>query len=64
MQNRWKSKVLWASIVVQIIAIGQLVGLWQLIGVDAGLVGDVAAGILGLLVTIGIINNPTNKHSF
>lgn len=59
-QNRWRSKVLWAAVIAQVIAIGQLTGLFERIGVDAGLVGDVAAAVLQLLVLVGVVNNPTN----
>jgi uncharacterized membrane protein len=60
MQNRFKSKVLWAAIVAQVISIGQLTGLWSRIGVNAGLIGDVAAAILQVLVLVGVLNNPTD----
>ncbi len=63
-QSRWKSKVLWASIVAQLIALGQLTGLWAVLGVDAGQIGDITAIVLGLLSTIGIINNPRDKAKF
>jgi len=60
-QSRWRSKVLWSAIIAQVISIGQLVGLWKKIGIDAGLIGDVAAGVLQLFVIFGIINSPTNN---
>ncbi len=63
-QNRWRSKVLWSSIIAQLIAIGQLTGLWQRLGIDAGQVGDIAAAVLALLATIGIVNNPTSKEDW
>lgn len=59
-QSRWRSKVLWLSIVAQIIAIGQLVGLWTRLGIDAGALGNAAAGVIGIAATVGIINDPTN----
>ncbi len=61
-QNRWKSKVLWASLIAQFIAIGQLTGVWAALGLDPGQVGEIAATILAILVTIGILNNPTDKE--
>lgn len=63
-QNRFKSKVLWAAIVAQLIALGQLTGLFVQIGIDAGTVGNVAAGVLQLLVLFGILNNPADKSNF
>jgi len=64
MQNRFRSKVLWAAIVTQIITIMQLTGLWKELGVDAGQAGDVAAAILQLLVLFSILNNPTDSEKF
>lgn len=58
-QNRFKSKVLWSAIIAQIIAVLQLSGAFTAIGLDAGLVGDIAAGVLQLFVLLGIINDPT-----
>ena len=63
-QNRFKSYVVWVAIVAQLISLGQLTGLWENIGVDAGVVGDVVAGLLQLLVIAGVLNNPTSKDSF
>jgi uncharacterized membrane protein len=60
-QNRWKSKVLWAAIVAQVIALGQLTGIFAAIGIDAGQVGDICAAVLQLLVIVGVVNDPTNK---
>jgi uncharacterized membrane protein len=63
-QSRWKSKVLWAAIAAQLIALGQMTGLWAAIGLDTGLIGDVVAAVLQLLVIIGVINNPTDAQNW
>lgn len=63
-QNRFKSPVLWAAIVLQVISIGQITGLWVKIGVDAGALGDTAAAILQLLVIVGVMNDPTSADKF
>jgi phi LC3 family holin len=63
-QNRFKSPVVWAAIVGQIIALGQLTGLWSKFGVDAGVAGDVAAGIIQLGVIVGVLNDPTTADKF
>jgi uncharacterized membrane protein len=63
-QSRWKSAVLWAAIAAQVIALGQMTGIWTAIGIDAGLVGDVVAGILQVLAIVGIINNPTDAKNW
>jgi uncharacterized membrane protein len=58
-QSRWQSKVLWASIVAQVIAILQLTGAFKAMGLDAGYIGNVVAAILQLLVLVGVLNDPT-----
>lgn len=63
-QNRWKSKVLWAAIIAQVIAILQLTGAFTALGIDSGLFGDVAAAVLQLLVIIGVVNNPSNSEGW
>ena len=61
-QSRFKSKVLWVAVIAQIISLGQLIGLWKELGIDAGLLGDAAAGVLQLLVIVGVVNDPTNPE--
>ena len=63
-QPRLKSFVVWSAIVAQVVSIFQLAGVFQALGIDAGLVGDIAAGVLQLLVLFGVLNNPTNKTGF
>lgn len=63
-QNRWKSKVLWTAIAAQVIALLQLTGTFKALGLDTGLVGNVVAGILQLLVLLGILQDPTNPTGY
>jgi len=63
-QARLKSRVVWAAIIAQVISICQLAGIFEKIGIDAGVVGDVAAAILQLLVLFGILNNPSDAENF
>jgi uncharacterized membrane protein len=63
-QSRWRSPVLWAAVFAQIVAIGQFTGLWSKWGIDPGMVGDVVASVLQLLVLFGILNNPVDKTNF
>lgn len=61
-QNRWKSPVLWMSVVAQILGILVMTGV-----IDTGLtetVNQVAAGVLQLLVLVGVLNNPTDKKNW
>lgn len=62
--NRLRSKVLWLAIIAQVISLGQITGLFAKYGIDAGVAGDVAAGILQLLVLFGVLNNPTDEKNF
>lgn len=64
MQNRFKSKVFWASLAAQIISLLQLTGIWRELGIDAGTVGDVIALVLQILVTVGLLNNPTDGENW
>ena len=64
MQNRFKSKWLWAAIVAQIITILQLTGVFEAWGLDIGVVNDVVAGLLLLLVLVGILNNATDAENW
>ena len=61
-QNRWKSPVLWAPIVAQILGILLLTGV-----VDTGIsetINQIAAGIMQLLVLVGVLNNPTDRKDW
>ena len=63
-QSRWKSPVLWSAIAAQIIALMQMTGAFKAMGLDAGLVGDVVAGVLQMMVLFGILNSPTSMDKF
>lgn len=63
-QSRWRSPVLWSAVFAQILAIGQYTGLWAKIGIDTGMVGDVVASVLQLLILFGVLNNPTSQDTF
>src|SRR5665648_849488 len=63
-QNRFKSSVFWSAVVAQIISIGQFTGIWAKYGIDAGMIGDVVAGVLQLAVLVGLLNNPTDPVKF
>jgi uncharacterized membrane protein len=60
-QSRWRSKVMWAAIAANLIALLQLTGALSRLGIDAGKLGDAVAIVLAMLSNIGIINDPTNR---
>ena len=62
MQSRWKSPVLWASIVGQLVSLGLILGLF---GEPFGAkVTEVVGMVLQLLVLVGVLNNPENPEAF
>lgn len=60
-QNRWRSKVLWAAIAAQVVAILAFSGVLKAIGVTEEWVNTLIGGLLQLLVLFGVINNPTDS---
>ncbi len=61
-QSRWQSPVLWASIAGQILSIMLLTNAISVS--DADMVNQIVAGVVQLLVTVGVLNNPTDKSGF
>ena len=64
-QNRFKSKVVWVSI------LGALFLIYNTIANEIGLpvieddiISTIVNGVVGLLVTFGILNDPTNPDAF
>lgn len=58
-QNRWKSKVVWAAIAAQVLVLLVTLGV-----IDTGMsntITGVVTAVLELLVTFGILNNPTDS---
>mgnify|MGYP007011824998 CR=1 FL=1 len=59
-QNRWRSKVLWASLIAQVVSILLLTGVVST--GQADMINQVAAMLLQIGVIVGVINNPTDKE--
>lgn len=59
-QNRFKSPVVWGSIVALVVSILLQLGV---IG-DGTKITEVSATIIELLCVIGILNNPKDKKNF
>ncbi len=58
-QSRWKSPVLWTSIVSQVIALLLFTG--KITIADSQFYTVAFGMVLQLLITLGIINSPSNK---
>lgn len=63
-QNRWKSKVLWAAIAAQVMAILAFTGVLRLIGISEDWANTLIASVLQLLVLLGVVNNPTDSEHY
>lgn len=63
MQNRWKSKVVWASILATILTLFGNLGLYETLGITQEPIQQTIDAVLALLVAFGVLNNPTDaKH--
>lgn len=61
-QNRFKSKVLWASLAAQVLSILVLL---EVINISQSeVINQVLASLLQLGVIYGVLNNPTDKDNF
>ncbi len=63
-QNRWRSKVVWTTVIALIILLGGNYGLWDAIGMTSDTFQTAANLVLTILVAVGIINNPTDSENF
>ena len=62
MQKRLKSKVVWVTTIVNIIAI---LSIWGVIGeIEADTIEKIAVTLGHMLVQLGILNNPTDSENF
>ena len=63
-QSRWKSKILWASVVGLVILVLANYGIFEKIGMTEDFAKTITTTILSILVGFGILNDPTNKDGF
>ncbi len=63
-QPRWKSKILWASVVGLVILVLANYGVFEKIGMTEEFAKTITTTILSILVGFGILNDPTNKDGF
>ena len=63
-QPRWRSWAVWASVLGALGLALQAMGVLEMWGLDAQEWDAVVAAAGTILVTFGILNNPTNKDHF
>ena len=63
-QSRWRSPVVWSSILAVIMTTFSVFGIWDKIGITAAGFNEIAGAVGALLAAFGIINNPTSKNRF
>jgi len=63
-QNRFKSPVMWAAVIAQVVAIIGLAGGWATLGITSDVFQGVATGVLEILTLVGVLNNPTDSTKF
>lgn len=64
MQNRWKSKWVWASITATFLTLLGNLGLYDAIGISQEPLQYLIDAVLTLLVAFGVLNNPTDAEHF
>lgn len=63
-QSRWKSKIVWTTILSLVVLVGGNYGLWDAIGMTSETFQQAANLVLTVLVTVGILNNPSDAEKF
>ena len=61
-QNRFKSPVVWAAVVAQILTV--LIVLDVINVAQQETINQVVAAVLQLLIAFGVVNNPTTQDKF
>lgn len=61
-QNRWKSPVVWAAVIAQILSILIIMDVINVAQQEA--INQIVAAVLQLLVAFGILNSPTSANRF
>jgi len=64
MQSRWKSKIVWTTLIALVVLLGSNYGLFGAIGMSSEIFVSAAEMVLAVLIGVGIINDPTNKNNW
>ncbi len=64
MQSRWKSKVVWASILATALTLLGNLGLYEALGIEKEPLQHIIDAALTMLVAFGVLNNPTDAEHF
>lgn len=64
MQERLKSKVLWIAIAAVLMLLLRNYDLYHYIGMEESVFATLVDMILGILVLMGILNNPTDSENW
>lgn len=63
-QSRWKSKVVWATLIATLLTLFGNLGLYEAIGITQAPLQALADAVLALLTAYGVLNNPTDPNNF
>jgi len=63
-QSRWKSPLVYTSIVAQLITIGLISGVFEKYSIDSKVITAITAAVLQVFVLAGILNNPTDAVGY
>ena len=64
MQNRFKSKVVWSTIFALVLFILKNYGLLEVLQLSSDDYNYIVDSILGIMVILGVLNNPTDSEGF
>jgi uncharacterized membrane protein len=62
-QSRWRSKVLWTTIITDILGLLGLLGFYDFTGITQDKLSAICGVIMSIITTVGIINNPSDKNN-
>ena len=64
LRDRLRSKVLWLSVIAEVVKIAEVVYQWIKYGITPEGIEIVLLAVLAVLSIFGIVNDPTNREGF